>query len=84
MNAITYTDLRQNLKSYMDYVFDNNEPLIITRKKRENVVLLSIDDYNSLVETEYLMSSPANVTHLKKSLKQARAGKLLKRKLKTA
>ena len=75
MNAITYTDLRQNLKTYMDKVIHDNDPLIITRKNNENVVLLSIGEYNSLVETNYLLSSQANAEHLKKSIAQHRAGK---------
>ena len=50
MDAITYTDLRQNLKTYMDKVIEDNDPLIITRKNNKNVVLISVDDYNSLME----------------------------------
>ena len=75
MNAITYTDLRQNLKTYMDKVINDNEPLIITRKNNQNVVLISIDEFNSLVETNYLLSNEANAEHLKKSIAQHKTGK---------
>ena len=81
MDAITYTDLRQNLKSFLDKVYHGREPIIVTRKERKNVVILSIDDYNSLVETNYLLSSPANAIWLRKSIEQIKQGKIKKRKL---
>ena len=76
MDAITYTDLRQNLKKYMDKVIQNHDPLIITRKNNENVVLISVAEYNSLLETNYLLSNEANAKHLKKSIAQHKAGKI--------
>lgn len=55
MNAINYTELRLNLKTYMDNVYQDHEPLIITRKDNQNMVLMSLDDYNSITETQYLL-----------------------------
>ena len=81
MNAISYTDLRQNLKTYMDKVVQDRYPLIVTRKSNENIVLISVDDYNSLVETNYLLSNKANAEHLKKSINQHKLGKIKTRKL---
>ena len=81
MDAVTYSDLRKNLKSYMDQVYDDREPLVITRQGRKNLVLLSIDDYNSMTETEYLLASPENARRLLRSLREARAGKVKRRKL---
>ena len=81
MNAVTYSDLRQNLKTYMDKVIQDNAPLIITRKNKKNVILISIDEYNSLIETNYLLSNEANVEHLKKSIAQHKSGKVKPRKL---
>ncbi|GHU96676.1 prevent-host-death protein [Spirochaetia bacterium] len=81
MDAITYTDLRQNLKTYMDKVFQDHDPLIVTRKNNENVVLLSVGEYNSLLETNYLLSNEANAEHLKKSIVQHKAGKIKTREL---
>ncbi|HAP44028.1 MAG TPA: prevent-host-death protein [Spirochaetaceae bacterium] len=75
MDAVSYSDLRQNLKSYMDKVYNDHDPLIITRKNNENLVLISIDEYNSLMETNYLLSSEANAEHLKKSIEQYESGK---------
>jgi antitoxin YefM len=81
MDAVTYTDLRQNLKTYMDKVYQDHDSLIVTRKNNEDVVLISINEYNSLIETNYLMSGEANAEHLKKSINQHRAGKIKSRKL---
>jgi antitoxin YefM len=79
VDAISYTNLRQNLKSYMDKVFQDHEPLIITRKNNENVVLMSLDEYNSLMETNYLLSSKTNAEHLQKSIGQHKSGKIRER-----
>lgn len=81
MDAVSYTDLRQNLKTYMDKVYFDHEPLIITRKNNENLVLLSIDEYNSLMETNYLLGNEANAEHLKKSINQYIDGKAKKKEL---
>ena len=81
MDAVSYSDLRQNLKRYLDKVFTDNDPMIITRKNNENLVLLSIAEYNSLIETNYLMANEANAKHLLKSIRQARSGKTKKHEL---
>lgn len=77
MNALNYTDLRQNLKTHMDTVCDNHEPLIVTRKDNRNVVMMSLEDYNSLTETQYLLSTQANAERLMRSVNDARNGCLL-------
>ncbi len=74
MNAINYSDLRKNLKTYLDQVYQDHETIIIARKDNENVVMVSIDEYNSLVETAHLLSTEANAHHLAKSIHQAREG----------
>ena len=81
MNAVTYTDLRQHLRTYMDEVFQNHDQLVVTRKNNENVVLLSAGEYDSLVETNYLLSNAANAEHLKRSIAQHKAGKIKAREL---
>mgnify|MGYP006292185187 FL=1 len=75
MDAVNYSDLRRNLKSYMDMVYEEREPLIVTRKNNENVVVMSIEQYNSLVETSYLLGTEANARHLLESLRDARTGR---------
>lgn len=81
MNAVNYTELRKKLKNYLDKVYDDHDPLIITRKNDQNIVLLSIEDYNSLIETNYLLSNNANSKRLLRSLDKARHGKSFKKGL---
>ncbi|WP_026295064.1 type II toxin-antitoxin system Phd/YefM family antitoxin [Sediminispirochaeta bajacaliforniensis] len=81
MDVINYTDLRRNLKARMDKVYHDHAPLIVTRKDNENVVLISLEDYNSLTETQYLLSSKNNAEHLAKSLHSAREGKSFSKEL---
>ena len=76
MNAVNYSELRNNLKSYMD-----TEPLIITRKNNENLVMISIEDYNSMIETDYLLSTEKNAEHLIRSLENARKGLVVEKDL---
>jgi len=81
MDVITYSDLRRNLKTYMDKVYYDYEPLLIARKNSENLVLLSVHEYNSLIETDYLLRDEANAKHLKKSVEQHKNGHLQKHEL---
>lgn len=74
--AITYTEARQNLASKMDEVCDTHDPIIITRRKADAVVMMSLKDYNSITETSYLLASPANAARLRESVKAAEAGRL--------
>jgi antitoxin YefM len=77
MDHVSYTELRQNLKKHLDKVCDDRAPLVVTRRNAEPVVVLSLADYESLEETLYLLSSPANVEHLQLSMAQADAGKFV-------
>ncbi len=56
MNIINYTDLRSNLKHWLDKVVDDMSELIIKRKGQKDLVLISLDEYNSLKETTYLLT----------------------------
>jgi antitoxin YefM len=81
MDAITYSSARANLAKTMDRVCDNHETLIITRNGEQSVVMLSLEDYQSLEETAYLLRSPANASRLLDSINQLNAGKGVERKL---
>lgn len=74
MIATNYTELRENLKSYMDLVTDNYESLIITRKNNRNVVMLSEDSYNNMMENIYVMGNRANYDWLMESKRQLEKG----------
>ena len=74
MRAITYTSARNNLASTMKKVCDDHDPIIVTRKNNEAVILMSLEDYESLTETAYLMQSPENVKRLIHSIEELNAG----------
>ncbi len=81
MNAITYTAARENLASTMDQVCLDRAPVIITRKRNQSVVMISLDDYNALEETTYLLRSPANAKRLMESIEAAEKGTWVERKV---
>jgi len=75
MNAINYSDLRKNLKSVMDQIITDHEPIIITRRNGDNVVMVSYEDYSAIEETAYLLQSPKNAKRLRESIKSFEEGK---------
>ncbi len=80
MKVVNYTDLRMNLKKWLDTVVNDVEEIIIKRKNNKDLVLISLDEYNALKETNYLLSGK-NRTVLLQSLEEAKAGKLNEHKL---
>jgi len=77
MRATTATDFRKNLASELDRVEDDSEPLIIVRTGGKSAaVLMSLDSFNALTETDYLLSNPANREQLMKSIKEYEDGKV--------
>ena len=70
MLAVNYTNLRENMKSYMDRVTDDYETLIVTRKDNKNVVMLSEAAYNNLMENAYILGNKANYDWLMESKSQ--------------
>ena len=75
MNAISYTAARENLASTMDRVCADHTPVIITRNRDQSVVMLSLEDFESLEETAYLMRSPANARRLLEAIHALESGK---------
>lgn len=75
MRALSYTALRNRLAKTMEKVCEDHEPIIITRKSEGAVVMLSLEDYESLEETTYLLRSPKNVKRLIESISQLEEGK---------
>jgi antitoxin YefM len=84
MKAITYTAARENLASTMDNVCRNRAPVVITRNRDQSVVMLSLDDYEQLEETAYLLRSPENARRLLSAIKTLQRGKGRARKINLA
>lgn len=74
MNTVTMSEARAGFKNTFSNVIDNHEPTLITNQRMGNVVMLSQEDYESMVETMYLLSTPANAKRLNKSVDNIRAG----------
>jgi len=81
MIAANYTEFRTELKKYLDEVEDNNETLVIKRKSGNGTVLISLDEYNSIMETVHLLSSKANADRLFESIQQMEKGEVIKENL---
>ena len=81
MLAVNYTNLRQDLKTYCDKANDDFETIIVTRKNGGNVVLLSENEYNNMLENLFVRSNPEYYDKLMESINQLKAGGLSKRKL---
>ena len=74
MRTANYTDLRANLKSYIDAVIDDYDTVVINRGNGKGVVMISLDEYNSLKETEYIMSSPDTMEAIHKGEEDIKNG----------
>ena len=72
MKTITYSRTRQHLAEVIDAVSDDRAPVLITRQNGKPVVMMSLDDYNALEETAYLLRSPKNAKRLMASVEQLR------------
>lgn len=81
MQVVSMTEARNNFKDIFDSVFYDNDEVIIHRKGKENVVVIPFDEYNSMKETNYLLSSENNRKHLIESVKQLREGKTVEKEL---
>ena len=81
MEAITYTQASQNFTSVMNKVCDDRAPIIITDESERSIVMMSLEDYNAIEETMYLLRSPKNAQRLYKALDQLKEGKYQKREL---
>jgi antitoxin YefM len=84
MKAITYTAAREGLAATMDDVCRDRAPVVITRKRDQAVVMLSLADYESLEETAYLLRSPANARRLLAAIENLARGKGKERRIKLA
>ena len=74
MKTMTYTESRARYAEVLDQAVNDREEIVITRQGHESVVIIALDEYESLMETVYLMQSPANARHLRESIARHRAG----------
>lgn len=75
MNAMTYSHARENLARTISSVCENHDPVIITKKGTDAVVMISLEDFESIQETNYLLRSPKNAKRLLESIEQLESGK---------
>ena len=78
MHVVSFTDARRHLKAVFDRVASDSDVTLITRRDAEDAVVMSLDHYSSLMETVHLLEAPANAAHLAESIRQHRAGRVLK------
>ena len=76
MDALTYTQVRKDFAGTMNKVCDDHRPLIITRQNRSPVVMISLEDFNTIEETLYLVKNPNNAKRLLTSIEKAEKGLL--------
>ena len=81
MTVVNYTEARNNFKSILDTVVNDADYTIINRRDADDAVVMSLDYFNAMQETLHLLKSPANVSHLEKSIAQYKEGKVTSHEL---
>ncbi|MEQ1438371.1 type II toxin-antitoxin system prevent-host-death family antitoxin [Fontimonas sp. SYSU GA230001] len=81
MRVINFSEARNNLKKVIDSVVDDADYAVIARRDAPDAVVMSLDTFNSMIETVHLLKTPANAAHLARSIEQLRKGKVRPRKL---
>ncbi|NIS10045.1 MAG: type II toxin-antitoxin system prevent-host-death family antitoxin [Candidatus Dadabacteria bacterium] len=81
MKVVNFSDARNNLKKVIDEVVEDADYTIISRRDSDDAIVMSLDTFNSIMETFHLLKSPANAEHLAKSIKQYKQGKAKSREL---
>ena len=81
MRIVSFTEARNGLKAVLDGVVNDADTTVITRRDSEDAVVMSLDYYNSLMETVHLLRSPANAEHLNRSISQYKQGQSKTREL---
>lgn len=81
MKVITFTEARNKLKTVLDRVIEDADYTVITRRDADDAVVMSLEYFNSLLETVHLLKSPANAAHLERSIAQYREGQVTEKDL---
>ena len=81
MRVVTFSEARNRLKAILDQVSSDADYTVITRRDADDAVVMSLEYFNSLLETVYLLNSPANAAHLERSITQYKQGQIVEREL---
>ncbi len=81
MKVVSFSEARNSLKTVLDRVVADADYTIVTRRDADDVVVMSLESFNSLMETVHLLKSPANAAHLDRSIAQFKQGKAVVRDL---
>ena len=81
MRIVTFSEARNKLKVILDQVVNDADYTVITRRDADDAVVMSLEYFNSLLETVYLLKSPANVAHLERSIDQYKQGHVIEQNL---
>jgi antitoxin YefM len=81
MLVCTYSDLREHLRERLDQVHESRAPLLVTRQNGPSAVLIDKEEFDGIMETLHLLSTPANAERLRQSIAEADAGKVTERNL---
>jgi antitoxin YefM len=81
MKVVSFSEARNSLKTVLDRVVADADYTIVTRRDADDVVVMSLESFNSLMETVHLLKSPANAAHLDRSISQFKQGKAVVRDL---
>ena len=81
MRIVNFTEARNSLSTVINQVTEDADYTVIARRDAPDAVLMSLETFNSLMETVYLLKTPANAAHLARSIEQYQQGKLIRREL---
>ena len=80
MKTVNFTELRKNLRSYLDGVINNTDTVVISRENGTAAVLISMDEYNAIKETEYIMQSPATMEAIRRAADELDRGETVRQR----
>ncbi len=81
MKTVSFNEAKNKLKAILDRVVNDDDYTVITRQDADDAVVMSLEYFNSLLETVYLLKSPANAAHLERSIAQYKQGRFVERNL---
>ena len=80
MKTVNFTELRKNLRSYLDVVINDADTVVISRENGTAAVIISMDEYNAIKETEYIMQSPATMEAIRRAADELDRGETVRQR----